>query len=194
MSAETIWNWEAQSFEKTKNLSDIDMSWIEQNYVKIQEIKSMELVDNEDNKVTIPSDLQDFFWEEIENDIEWKVLSVKNSLYDSLWIDRNVENINRDEVKFFKWLVDWFSWNIEAIEELYDKWIDSLVKSIKSLDSLEKIKDFVIQLWEDVLESLKWIWEPYETWMIIWWLWLWPLKSIKVLEKVDKIDWKDNDK
>ena len=166
MSFDTIWNWENPSFEKTKNLLDIDISWIEQNYIRIKEIQNMELIDNEDNKVTIPSDLQDFFWEEIESDIEWKVLSVKNWLYDSLWIDRNLENINRDEVKFFKWLVDWFSWNIEAIEELYDKWIDSLVESIKSLDSLEKIKDFVVQLWEDVLQSLKWIWNP-KSWLII---------------------------
>jgi hypothetical protein len=37
MSFDKIWNSENLSIEKTKNLSDIDISWVEQNYIRIQE-------------------------------------------------------------------------------------------------------------------------------------------------------------
>ncbi len=197
MSFDTIWNSENPSFEKTKNLLDIDVSWIEQDYVKVHDIQNMELVDSEDNKVTIPSDLQDFFSDEFninEKNIEWKVTYVKNEFYDSLWIDKNIDNIKDNKVKLFKWLVDWWTLTLEEIESLYDNWIGDIVENIKKLDTPEKIWDFTVSLWEDVVESLKWIWEPYQTWMIIWWLWTWPFKFSKFFTKLDKIDWKDNDK
>ena len=53
MSIENIWNLENPSFEKSKNLLDIDITKVEQDFIKLKEIREKELADNEDNKVTI---------------------------------------------------------------------------------------------------------------------------------------------
>ena len=195
MSVESIWNSENPSFEKTKNLLNIDTSLVEQSHIKIQNIREIELADNEDNNVTIPDDLKDYFpddFNENEKDIEWKITYVKNEFYDSLWIDKNIGNIKGNEVKLLKWLIDWWTLTLEEIEILYNNWIDDIVENIKKLNTPEKIWDFIVSLWDDIVESLKWIWEPYQTWMIIWSLWTWPFKWSKIFTKLNKVDWKDN--
>ena len=190
-------NWESPSFEKTKDLSKIDTTLVEQSYVKIQSIREMELVDNEDNHVAIPDNLKDFFHEDEnvkieDNNKEWLIVSYKSDFYNLIWIDKDVNNIEYSEIKFFKWFIDWLSWSLEDAEELIDNWVDSLVEKIKNLNTPEKIWDFIVDLWEDVVESIKQIWEPYETWVIIWWMWTWLLKWTKVLRKLEKVDWEEN--
>ena len=190
MSVEIIWNWETQSFEKTNDLSDIDISWIEQNYVKVHEIHNMELVDSEDNKVTIPSDLQDFFWKDLDDNKELlsKVDELKNKLYESLNLNNDLEK-NSDIWKFQKWFVDWLVVeNVELVNDLLDKWIDELVTMIGSLANWEVIKEIVKDVISSFWDILNTFQNPYEWWQALWWLWLWVvwkwMKSLKIAEKL----------
>ncbi len=190
MSTETIWNTEIESFEKTKNLLDIDISWIEQNYVKIQEIKAMEVVYNEDNKVTISSDLQDFFWEELDENKEIlsKLDQFKKDLYENLWLSENLEQ-NSDIQKFEKWLVDWLVVeNAETINSLLDKSVGEVVVMIKHLANWNVIVAILEDIFDSFWDILSTFQNPYEWWLALWWMWLWVLwkwmKSLKMAEKL----------
>lgn len=196
MSVETIWNSENPSFEKTKNLLNVDISWIEQIYIKIQGIREMELADNEDNKVTIPSDLQDFFWEEVneDNELVWKVEQLKKELYKSLWLSENLEK-NTDVQKFKKLFVDWLVVeNIEMLEDLLDKWIDEVVSVIHALANWDVIVAIAQDIFDSFWDILNTFQNPYEWWLALWWLWLWVVwkwvKWLKIADQVwEKVDW-----
>jgi len=190
MSLDTIWNSENLTLENKKDLSSIDVSWIEENYVRIQEIRNMELVDSEDNTVTIPSDLQDFFWDKIDEDSELlsKVDILKNKLYESLNLNSNLEE-NSDIWKFKKWFIDWLVIdNIELVNDLLDKWFDELVNMIISLTDWDIIKEIVKDAIDSFWDILNTFTNPYEWWKALWWLWLWVvwkwMMSIKTTEKL----------
>lgn len=187
-------NWESPSFEKTKDLSSIDTSLVEQSHIKIQSIREMELADNEDNHVTIPDDLKDFFWDELSdnNELISKIEEFKQGLYEKLWLNENLEQ-NTDIQKFEKWLVDWLLVeNIEMLDSLLDslldKWIDEVVTMIENLANWDVIvaivKDVFYSFW-DILNTFQ---NPYEWWLSLWWLWLWVIwKWMKWLKIADKL-------
>ncbi len=186
MSFDTIWNSETQSFDKTKNLLDIDISWIIQNYDEVHNIQKMELVDSEDNKVTISTELQEYFLEE-----EWnKLEQFKKGLYEKLWLKTNLEE-NSEIEKFEKWFVDWLLIeNMEMLDSLTDKSLDELVQMIKQLSNWDVIVAIVEDLYDsmwDILETFK---EPYNWWLALWWFWLWVIwKWMKWLKFVEKLSW-----
>ena len=191
MSFDTIWNSETQSFDKTKNLLDIDISWIEEGYTKIQEIKAMELADNEDNKVTIPSKLKEYFVE--DNEETNKLEQFKKGLYEKLWLKTNLEE-NSEIEKFEKWFVDWLLIeNMEMLISLTDKSLDELVQMIKELANWDVIVAIVEDLYDsmwDILETFK---EPYNWWLALWWFWLWVVwKWMKWLNVIEKLSWNKN--
>lgn len=150
----------------------------------------MELVDNEDNHVTIPDDLKDFFWDNLNEDNELlsKVEEFKKSLYEKLWLNENLEQ-NTDIQKFEKWVVDWLLVeNIEMIDSFLDKWIDELVTIIKSLANWDVIVAIVENMYDSIWDILDIFKNPYEWWLAIWWFWLWVIwKGMKWLKIADRL-------
>jgi len=189
MSLDNIWNNEKSPSEnKAKDFSSIDISEIKQNYEIVHQIQEMELVDSEDNQVTIPSELQDYFPEE-----EWdKLEQLKNTLYEKLWLKPNLEE-NSEIEKFEKWFIDWLLIeNIEMLDSLTDKSLDELVQMIKQLSNWEVIVAIVEDLYDsmwDILETFK---EPYKWWLALWWFWLWVIwKWMKWLKVAEKLSWSE---
>lgn len=196
MAFETWWNNpENQSFERSKNLIDLDISYIEESSKLIHDIQAMELADNEDNHVTIPDDLKDFFWDELNenNEVLSKLEEFKQGLYEKLWLNENLEQ-NTDIQKFEKWFVDWLLVeNIETLDNLLDKWIDELVTMIQNLANWDVIVAILEDMYDSIWDILNVFKDPYEWWKALWWFWLWVvgkwMKWVKIAEKMwDKLD------
>lgn len=110
-----------QATEKQKDFSVINTDHIFQESKNMRQIREEEHADNIDNKVTIPSDMKDYFPEDDiileKTDKERKLDRLKNELYDKLWLSEVLEE-NSDIQKFEKWLLDW--WLLDNIEMLND--------------------------------------------------------------------------
>jgi len=184
------WN---QKVEKQDFLA-IDTSHIFSQSKIIKRIKQEEYADNIDNKVTIPSDLQDYFPDDeiTEKEIS-KFAKFKKELYQKLWLNEILEE-NTDLQKFEKWLIDWwFLDNVEMLWDLAEASVEEKIWIIKQLWNWDTIKAILIDLYNSIEDITKVFQNPYEWWKALWALWIWPVsKSLKSLRLANKFWKKEN--
>lgn len=109
-----------------------------------------------------------------------EVASFQIQMYDNFWIDKLTYK-NSTKNRFIKWILDSFlTDNYEIIQQLKEKWIWFLEEIIKSILSIEWLKQIAKAFWETIWNVFDW--DAYERWKSLadlWLIWTWWLALYK---------------